>query len=121
MILTDETLARRLSELDEAMQPIIKFLEDDSVLEIFLSPEGSIWVDEIGSGRRFSGVVMTPQDSERMIGLIAASLDIELNSRNPRLNTKLPHWGARVLAIMPPIVETPMFSLRKPSSKKWNG
>ena len=113
--MSERLAARRLSSLRSAMEPIIGFLEEDSILEVMLNPDGRIWVDEIGSGMRLTGVTMTPADAERMIRLIAASMEMEVNSRNPSLGAKLPHWGARVQATIPPIVEAPVFALRKPA------
>lgn len=105
---------RRLSSLRSAMEPIIEFLDKDSILEIMLNDDGRVWVDEVGQGMYCTGVTMSPDAAERMIRLIAASMNTEVNERNPSLAAKLPVWGARVQATLPPIVESPTFALRKP-------
>src|SRR5260370_875136 len=58
---------------------------------------------------------MRAAEAERMLRLIASEMYVELNAANPSLSGKLPPpWGARVQASIPPIVDAPVFALRKP-------
>jgi P-type conjugative transfer ATPase TrbB len=50
-----------------------------------------------------------------MLRLVATEMNVELSDRNPSLGGKLPLWGARVQASIPPVVEAPVFALRKPA------
>lgn len=108
-------IERRLSSLRSAVEPIIAFLDKDSILEVMLNEDGRVWVDEVGEGMYCTDVTVTPDCAERMIRLVSASMNFEVNEHNPSLAAKLPGWGARVQAMLPPIVEAPTFSLRKPA------
>lgn len=108
------TYDRRMASLKNAVAPIIDFLEKETVVEVMLNADGSVWVDEIGEGMYCTDVVMSWDQAERLIRLVAASINAEINERNPSLSAKLPGWGARVQASVPPIVEAPVFSLRIP-------
>jgi type IV secretion system protein VirB11 len=58
---------------------------------------------------------MSREDALRMLRLVATEMNVELSDRNPSLGGKLPLWGARVQASIPPVVEAPVFALRKPA------
>ena len=106
---------RRLVALRNAMAPIIEFLEDDSVIEIMLNADGAIWVERVGMGMVRTETRMSSSSVNRMLLLVAASADTELNDKRPSLSAKLPFWGARLQAAIPPIVKEPVFALRKPA------
>lgn len=61
-----------------------------------------------------TAALMSREDALRMLRLVATDMNTELSDRNPSLAGKLPLWGARVQASIPPIVEAPVFTLRKP-------
>lgn len=84
-------------------------------MEIMLNADGRIWIDELGCGMSCTDIVMSAEDADRMIRLVAASSNTEINERNPSLAAKLPEWGARLQASVPPIVSRPVFALRKPA------
>jgi type IV secretion system protein VirB11 len=51
-----------------------------------------------------------------MLRLVASEVGSELNAQHPSLSAKLPPpWGARLQAAIPPIVDAPVFALRKPA------
>lgn len=108
---------RRIASLKSALNPIISFLEDDTIVEIMLNADGRVWVDQHGRGMYCTDVVMQPDASERMLRLVASSMGRSINAENPSLAAKLPVWGSRVQATIPPIVEAPVFTLRKPPKK----
>jgi P-type conjugative transfer ATPase TrbB len=107
--------ARRLASLRSAMLPIVPFLDDDRVIEVMLNADGAVWVERVGEGLVETDVVMDAGAALRMLRLVAAELGCELTEASPSLGGKLPHWGSRVQAAIPPIVEGPVFALRKPS------
>jgi type IV secretion system protein VirB11 len=109
-----ETQSRRQASLRTAVAPIAKHLADDTVVEIMLNADGRVWVERAGEGM-FEAGRMGPEDALRMLRLVATEMNIELSDRNPSLAGKLPIWGARVQASIPPVVEAPVFALRKPA------
>jgi type IV secretion system protein TrbB len=110
-----ETQSRRHASLRSAVAPILDFLNDDAVVEIMLNADGRIWVDKVGVGMFAAKATMSPEEALRMLRLVATEMNAELSDRNPSLSGKLPLWGARVQASIPPIVESPVFALRKPA------
>jgi type IV secretion system protein VirB11 len=80
-----------------------------------LNADGRIWVEKVGVGMFAAEVAMTADEALRMLRLVATEMNTELSDRNPSLAGKLPLWGARVQASIPPVVEAPVFALRKPS------
>jgi type IV secretion system protein TrbB len=111
-----ESQARRASALRSALGPLTTFLDDPRVVEVMLNADGVVWVDKIGEGMIRTPVVMPAADAERMLRLVASEVLVELNPQSPSLSAKLPPpWGARLQAAIPPIVDAPVFALRKPA------
>jgi type IV secretion system protein VirB11 len=81
-----------------------------------LNADGVVWVDKLGEGMLRTPVTMLAPDAERMLRLVASEVLVELNAQAPSLSAKLPPpWGARLQAAIPPIVDAPVFALRKPA------
>jgi type IV secretion system protein VirB11 len=110
-----ETQSRRYASLRTAVGPIAAFLADEAVVEIMLNADGRIWVERAGAGMFDAKTRMAPEDALRMLRIVATEMNAELSDRNPSLAGKLPIWGARVQASIPPVVEAPVFALRKPA------
>jgi len=109
-----ETQSRRQASLRTAVAPIARYLADEQVVEIMLNADGRVWIERAGSGMSEAGR-MGPEDALRMLRIVATEMNTELSDRNPSLAGKLPIWGARVQASIPPVVEAPVFALRKPA------
>lgn len=109
------SLCRQRAMLITAMGPIIgAALDDKSVIEIMANPDGSLWLDKHGQGRIRAGDLL-PADAERIIRLIASHIRIECNEASPIVSAELPQSGERFEGILPPIVTSPCFSIRKPA------
>jgi type IV secretion system protein TrbB len=105
---------RQTRMLRTAMGPAIsKALEDPDVVEVLLNPDGSLWLDRLGSGRAPSGVQLTAQDAERIIRLVAAHLRLEVHSGAPIISAELPETGERFEGVLPPVTRAPTFAIRK--------
>jgi type IV secretion system protein VirB11 len=110
-----QSAVRRHAALRTAIAPLVPFLDDDSIVEIMLNADGRVWIERAGSGMSLSRASLTPEDALRMLRIVATEMNVELSDRNPSVGGKLPIWGARVQGAIPPIVEAPVFSLRKPA------
>lgn len=108
--------SRRAANLQFALQPIRDFLDEAGVVEIMLNADGSVWVDRLGRGLEFTGVWMDAPRADRMLRAIAAELKLELHAHKPSLACKLPIYGARVQALIPPVTAAPIFAFRRPTS-----
>jgi len=112
--LESTAIERRIRMLRTAMGPIItQALEDPEVVEVLLNPDGSLWLDKLGSGRAPVGISMTPSDAERIIRLVAAHVRAEVHAGAPILSAELPETGERFEGVLPPVVKAPAFAIRK--------
>jgi type IV secretion system protein TrbB len=111
-----ESQARRASALRSALGPLVALLDDPHVIEVMLNADGVVWVEKLAEGMLRTPVAVRAADAERMLRLVASEVLVELNAQHPSLSAKLPApWGARLQAAIPPIVDAPVFALRKPA------
>ena len=107
-------LDRRIRMLRTAMGlEIAQALNDPDVVEVMLNPDGSLWVDRLGSGREPLGVSLCAADGERIIRLIAAHVRAEVHAGKPLLSAELPETGERFEGALPPVTSGPVFAMRK--------
>jgi type IV secretion system protein VirB11 len=115
MVHKQTTLDRQRAMLLTAMGPIIgAALRDKNDIEIMANPDGSLWLDYHGQGRVLVGDLL-PADAERIIRLVASHVHLECNENTPIVSAELPQSGERFEGILPPIVTSPSFSIRKPA------
>ena len=108
------SLDRGVRMLRTAMGPAIaQALEEPDVAEVLLNPDGSLWVDRLGSGRAPLGVNLSAEDAERIIRLVAAHVGAEVHSSMPILSAEMPETGERFEGVLPPVVRAPAFAIRK--------
>ncbi|WP_373696591.1 P-type conjugative transfer ATPase TrbB [Variovorax sp. EBFNA2] len=106
--------ARRIRMLHTAMGPeIAAALADPEVAEVLLNPDGSLWVDRLGTGLEPTGAMLTPPMAERVIRLVAAHVRAEVHAGAPILQAELPETGERFHGVLPPVVRAPSFAIRK--------
>src|SRR3990167_2133666 len=111
---TPHPAQRRIRMLRTAMGPeIAAALEDPEVAEVLLNPDGSLWVDRLGSGRCPTGHHMPAPVAERIIRLVAAHVRAEVHPGAPLLSAELPETGERFMGALPPVVRAPSFAIRK--------
>ncbi len=109
-----EAHCRLVDMIESAMGPVIKtFMDDETVIEIMVNPDGKVWIDRLGQGRSYTGHVINRHDAERVILLVASSVGSECTHMNPLLSAELPGCGSRFQGVLPPVVENPSFTIRK--------
>ena len=109
---------RLLDSLRHNCGPVfMNALEDASVVEIMLNPDGSLWIEKYG--RDHERIAEIPPAQGRLIlSLTASGLDLTVNDRNPIVEGEFPLDGSRFEGAFPPIVGPgPSFSLRKKASR----
>lgn len=94
---------------------IVRLLTDPDIVEIMLNPDGRLWIDRLGSGLSDTGAVVSPADGERIIRVVAHHIGADVHPRAPRLSAELPETGERFEGLLPPVVTSPSFSIRKPA------
>lgn len=94
---------------------IAGWLDDPTVIEVMLNPDGRLWVDRLGDGISDSGERLSHADGERIVRLVAHHVGIEVHARSPRVSAELPEGGERFEGLLPPVVAAPAFAIRKPA------
>lgn len=94
---------------------VAAWLDDASVIEVMLNPDGRLWLDRLGEGISDTGTTLTAADGERIIRLVAHHVGVEVHARSPRVSAELPEGGERFEGLLPPVVAAPAFAIRKPA------
>jgi type IV secretion system protein TrbB len=94
---------------------ITRHLDDASVVEVMLNPDGRIWIDRLASGLSDTGDRVAAADGERIIRVVAHHVGSEVHEGAPRLSAELPDTGERFEGLLPPVVVAPTFAIRKPA------
>ena len=111
-----EAIARGTRMLRTALGPLIAaHLEDPSVVEIMLNPDGRLWIDRLCGGLEDTGCRIAPSDAERIVRLVAHHVGSEVHAGMPRVSAELPESGERFEGLVPPVVAAPCFAIRRPA------
>ena len=111
-----EATARGARMLRTALGPsIATWLEDPSVVEVMLNPDGRLWVDRLTDGLADTGEHLSAADGERIVRLVAHHVGAEVHQASPRVSAELPETGERFEGLIPPVVAAPAFAIRKPA------
>lgn len=94
---------------------ISRFLDDPTVVEVMLNPDGRIWVDRLTNGLAETQEMLSAADGERIVRLVAHHVGAEVHPRSPRVSAELPETGERFEGLLPPVVSAPAFAIRKPA------
>jgi type IV secretion system protein TrbB len=94
---------------------IATWLEDPSVVEVMLNPDGRLWVDRLTEGLADTGERLSAADGERIVRLVAHHVGAEVHQASPRVSAELPETGERFEGLFPPVVAAPVFAIRKPA------
>jgi P-type conjugative transfer ATPase TrbB len=112
----NEVLVRSSRMLRSALGPdIAGWLDDPTVVEVMLNPDGRLWLDQLTSGLRNTGQVMAAAEGERIVRLVAHHVGAEVHAGAPRVSAELPDSGERFEGLLPPVVAAPTFAIRKPA------
>ena len=120
-----ESADRKRAMLRTAMGPAIaEALADPLVVEIMVNPDGALRLDRLDAGRRDTGHVLDPSQTERIIRLVASHLRAEVHAGSPIVSAELPPHGEgageRFEGVLPPVSTAPCFSIRKPASRVYS-
>jgi type IV secretion system protein VirB11 len=100
----------------EAGPAILSALKDPSVVEILRNADGSLWIEHLGQNMTASNHLETTA-CENLIATISSFYGLVTNKDNPILECEFPLDGSRFEALLPPIVPSPIFALRKRALK----
>ncbi len=102
--------------LRTALGPAIAgHLEDPTVVEVMLNPDGRLWIDRLAGGLEDTGCRILAADAERIVRLVAHHVGTEVHAGAPRVSAELPGTGERFEGLLPPVVAAPCFAIRRPA------
>ncbi|MBB2178630.1 P-type conjugative transfer ATPase TrbB [Gluconacetobacter tumulicola] len=111
-----EAVARGTRMLRTALGPAIAgHLDDPSIAEVMLNPDGRLWIDRLAGGMEDTGTRIAPADAERIVRLVAHHVGAEVHPGSPRVSAELPGSGERFEGLVPPVVAAPCFAIRRPA------
>lgn len=101
------------------LKPIEHLLISDTVSEIMVNPDGSVWIEETGRIKLLPGVRFEDDALHAGLEVIANKFGKKLDADSPILNLRLPD-GSRMAALIPPVVNPqPMMTIRKFTSRNF--
>lgn len=109
--------SRLVRKLQEALgDQLCVALDDASVVEIMCNPDGKLWIERLGHGIAPAGE-MTPAAAEIIIGSVAHAVHSEADEDQPIISGELPIGGHRFEGLLPPVVSSPAFTIRRRASR----
>lgn len=96
----------------EAGPKVMAALKDPTVVEILLNPDQNLWIERLGGDMQCEGI-FERSAAENLIATVASYHSLIANRENPVLECEFPLDGSRFEAILPPVVESQAFSIRK--------
>ncbi|MGN7755158.1 P-type conjugative transfer ATPase TrbB [Sinorhizobium sp. 22678] len=108
---------RLVRKLQEALgDQLCVALDDATVVEIMLNPDGKLFIERLGHGVAPAGE-MSAAAAEMVIGTVAHALQSEVDTEQPIISGELPIGGHRFEGLLPPVVAKPAFTIRRRASR----
>jgi pilus assembly protein CpaF len=101
------------------LKPIKHLLEAETVSEIMVNPDSSVWIEENGQIQSLPGIRFDDGALQTGLEVIANRFGKKLDADSPILNLRLPD-GSRMAAMIPPVVNPrPLMTIRKFTSRNF--
>ncbi|SCB49625.1 P-type conjugative transfer ATPase TrbB [Rhizobium multihospitium] len=108
---------RLVRKLQEALgDQLCVALDDPTVVEIMLNPDGRLFIERLGHGIAAAGE-LSLTSAEMIIGTVAHALQSEVDTEQPIISGELPIGGHRFEGLLPPVVARPAFTIRRRASR----
>ena len=108
---------RLIRKLQEALgDQLCVALDDPTVVEIMLNPDGRLFIERLGHGVAPAGE-MNAATAEIVIGSVAHALHSEADDDRPIISGEMPIGGHRFEGLLPPVVTSPTFTIRRRASR----
>jgi P-type conjugative transfer ATPase TrbB len=108
---------RLVRKLQEALgDQLCVALDDATVVEIMLNPDGKLFIERLGHGIAPAGE-LSAAAAETVIGTVAHALRSEVDTEQPIISGELPIGGHRFEGLLPPVVSKPAFTIRRRASR----
>lgn len=101
------------------LKPIEFLLLSQTISEIMVNPDGSVWIEEAGRIQPLPNIHFEEDALATGLEVIANKFGKKLDADSPILNLRLPD-GSRLAAMIPPVVNPrPLMTIRKFNSKSF--
>lgn len=118
-----EKKARLTNNFLSDISELKKYLDDPAVTDIFVTGSGEVVVKAFAKGKVFTGEKLSPSKVRGIILSAAALLDKQIDPVGgyPKLEAVIPPpYSARITGLLPPWVETPQLTFRKPPKEVYS-
>lgn len=110
-----ESISRGARMLRSALgMAIAGYLENESIVEVILNPDGQLWIDRLSSRPIATGETLPAVGGGHILRLVA-HVGAKVDDRWPRVSAEFPMTGERFEGPLPPARAAPAFALRKPT------
>lgn len=110
-----------LETLITTMYEILPFMQDKNIFEVYVNPDGKVWIDTLGKGRVYSGKTLAPAEAKQIILNVAALTDQLVTDEKPVIDADIPSNKyfpkCRFEGNLPGVVPNPTFNIRKHPEK----
>ncbi len=101
------------------LKPIKHLLESETVSEIMVNPDSSVWIEEDGQIQLLPGIHFDDGALQTGLEVIANRFGKKLDADSPIMNLRLPD-GSRMAAMIPPLVNPrPLMTIRRFTSRNF--
>lgn len=101
------------------LKPIEELLLSQTISEIMVNPDGSVWIEEAGRIQSLPDIRFEEDALYTGLEVIANKFGKKLDADSPILNLRLPD-GSRMAALIPPVVNPrPLMTIRKLTSRSF--
>lgn len=108
---------RYIANLMSELKPLIPYLDDDSITDIFVLGNGDIKVKVFGVGAKYVEGNLSIAQRQRIINSLSSIMG---QSVGKIFYGSVPKYNSRFTGIMPPLVKAPEFTIRRPSGKVYS-
>lgn len=117
----EDQFSRTMESLIVSMKVIMPFMKDQNIFEVYVNPDGKVWIDKLGEGSTYSGVDLPPEKTKAIIQAVAALTKQLVTKERPVLDADIPvnpyFPKSRFEGNLPPVVPAPTMNIRKHPEK----
>ena len=112
-IYMDRENARQALHAIMKISGVLEYIIRKNVTDIYVNPGGKLWVDELGTGRRFTGKIILSAMGEAILRTAASYVGKVITRNRPNLAADLECYGfARLEGSIYPATSSPQFAIR---------
>lgn len=101
-----------------AFGPLLVYVADPAVTDVFVNPDGSVWVDRGVGAERETGVRIPPGEARELAVALIAAGGRHLDDATPAADVRIGR-GIRVHAVLPPVApDAAVLSIRVPRRQR---